>query len=90
MFELLSAGVFAEVLSVVPSVDAALEEEADGIDVTFSSEPPQPVSRKRESARMQARIAERIFFIVNCSFSRYFSGNTPGNLWYSQISIPGL
>lgn len=65
-FELLSAGVFAEVLSVVLSLaelEAELPEEADGIEVTSPSE-PQPVRRKRESARTQARIAEMIFFML--------------------------
>lgn len=94
-FELLSAGVFAEVLSVVLSLaesETELPEDADGIEVISPPE-PQPVRRKRESARTQARIAEIIFFMLFAPLAGIFpeirrvrkTNGYPG----SQSSIPG-
>ena len=82
VLELLSVTVLCEEPGRVLVLDSALVEESDGIEVT-SPFVPQPVIRTSESARTAARMIETIFFMLICSFCRYFSGNTPVS-WLSE------
>lgn len=82
VLELLSVMVLCEEPGRVLVFDSALVEEADGVEVTLPFA-PQPVSRTSESAITAARMIETIFFMLICSFCRYFSGNTPVS-WSSE------
>ncbi len=82
VLELLSVTVLCEEPGRVLVFDSALVEEADGVEVTLPFA-PQPVSRTSESAITAARMIETIFFMLICSFCRYFSGNTPVS-WSSE------
>lgn len=64
------------VLGIVLDNELSLVALPDGIEVMSSPE-LQPVISTNESARMAARMIETVFFMLICSFCRYFSGNTP-------------